>query len=269
MCLKGHLDVAELLLDRGADVGQANTYGVTALMAACQEGHRDVAALLLDRGADVGQANRGVDGPDVGLSGGADVEAPVQVRGSATAGEKWDFISETVVVHSSNRVPAPRKRAPSGRASRVATVTHTHRVRTHSALPNAHGRCVFSTLKRACAPHARLALLFSFVFHVVLEPTPPPFRLAPCAPRMSHALVWRACLAWSLCPFNTQANMRAPVPYDARERSQARAFAGATYSKLWTLVRSGPPCLPSPRAPRAPRALLGARSGARFVRIVR
>ena len=159
MCLKGHLDVAELLLDRGADVGQANTYGVTALMAACQDGHRDVAALLLDRGADVGQANRGVDGPDVGLSGGADVEAPVQVRGSATAGEKWDFISETVVVHSSNRVPAPRKRAPSGRASRVATVTHTHRVRTHSALPNAHGRCVFSTLKRACAP-----LLFSFVF---------------------------------------------------------------------------------------------------------
>jgi ankyrin repeat protein len=56
-CRKGYHDVAELLLDRGADVGQADEDGWTALMRACQNGHRDVAELLLDRGADVGQAD--------------------------------------------------------------------------------------------------------------------------------------------------------------------------------------------------------------------
>ena len=48
--------MAELLLDRGADAGQALQNGMTALMSACYNGHRDVAELLLDRGADVGQA---------------------------------------------------------------------------------------------------------------------------------------------------------------------------------------------------------------------
>jgi hypothetical protein len=57
-CHGGHRDVAELLLDRGADVGQAGTYGYTALMGACHGGHRDMAELLLDRGADVGQARQ-------------------------------------------------------------------------------------------------------------------------------------------------------------------------------------------------------------------
>ena len=49
--------MAELLLDRGADAGQALQNGMTALMSACYNGHRDVAELLLDRGAVVGQAN--------------------------------------------------------------------------------------------------------------------------------------------------------------------------------------------------------------------
>jgi ankyrin repeat protein len=35
-CHRGHRDVAELLLDRGADVGQATQDGGTALMLACQ-----------------------------------------------------------------------------------------------------------------------------------------------------------------------------------------------------------------------------------------
>ena len=54
-CQNGHRAVAELLLDRDADVGQARQDGTTALMYACQNGHRDVANLLLDRGADVGR----------------------------------------------------------------------------------------------------------------------------------------------------------------------------------------------------------------------
>ena len=137
--------------------------------------------------------------------------------------------SRKPLFHSSNRVPAPRKRAPSGRASRVATVTHTHRVRTHSALPNAHGRCVFSTLKRACAPHARLALLFSFSLrlYVVLEPSPLPFALPlahpACPARLLGALAWHGrCVLSTLkrtCA-PQYPTMRASVR--RRERSQAR-----------------------------------------------
>ena len=59
-CENGHREVANLLLDQGADVGQARKDGMTALLMACYGGHRDVAELLLDRGADVGQAN--IDG---------------------------------------------------------------------------------------------------------------------------------------------------------------------------------------------------------------
>jgi serine/threonine-protein phosphatase 6 regulatory ankyrin repeat subunit B len=47
----GHRDVAELLLDRGADVGQAMQNGRTALMIARQSGHDEVVELLLSRGA--------------------------------------------------------------------------------------------------------------------------------------------------------------------------------------------------------------------------
>ena len=50
---KGHTDVAGLLLARGADVNATSKNGATALHWAASEGHRDVAQLLLDAGADV------------------------------------------------------------------------------------------------------------------------------------------------------------------------------------------------------------------------
>ncbi len=46
-CRMGHHNVAELLLDRGANVGQTKHGGWTALMLACLNGHRDVTELLL------------------------------------------------------------------------------------------------------------------------------------------------------------------------------------------------------------------------------
>ena len=49
-CQDGHRDVAELLLDRGADVGQANNDGTTALMLARLAERGDVVELLLSRG---------------------------------------------------------------------------------------------------------------------------------------------------------------------------------------------------------------------------
>ena len=49
-CQNGHRDVAELLLDRGADVGQANANGLTALMLARHAERDNVVELLLSRG---------------------------------------------------------------------------------------------------------------------------------------------------------------------------------------------------------------------------
>ena len=49
-CQNGHRDVAELLLDQGANVGQANADGLTALMLARHAERGDVVELLLSRG---------------------------------------------------------------------------------------------------------------------------------------------------------------------------------------------------------------------------
>ena len=51
-CNYGHVEVARLLLDHGADVDGCLGDGWSALMAACCHGSRAVASLLLERGAD-------------------------------------------------------------------------------------------------------------------------------------------------------------------------------------------------------------------------
>ena len=55
-CEKGHVDVARLLLDKGAEVDRANVGGVTPLWIACSEGHVNAVRLLLKRGAEVDRA---------------------------------------------------------------------------------------------------------------------------------------------------------------------------------------------------------------------
>ena len=50
-CVKGHHDVAELLLNRDADVEQVMQGEITALKFALYGGHDDVVELLLNRGA--------------------------------------------------------------------------------------------------------------------------------------------------------------------------------------------------------------------------
>jgi len=53
----GHTTTAELLLDRGAVVDNANTSGETSLMYAARDGHTATAELLLERGAVIGHEN--------------------------------------------------------------------------------------------------------------------------------------------------------------------------------------------------------------------
>jgi ankyrin repeat protein len=51
-CFKGHVEVVQLLLDRGAQMDiQDDSDGTTSLMMAIQFGHVEVVKLLLDRGA--------------------------------------------------------------------------------------------------------------------------------------------------------------------------------------------------------------------------
>lgn len=55
----GHVEIARLLLDRGAKVdGRENVHGLTALMEAAGRGHEEIVALLIDRGARVDLATR-------------------------------------------------------------------------------------------------------------------------------------------------------------------------------------------------------------------
>jgi ankyrin repeat protein len=55
----GHLEVARLLLDAGANPSLENSNGDTPLMDAAEHGHLEVLRLLLARGASLGASNDG------------------------------------------------------------------------------------------------------------------------------------------------------------------------------------------------------------------
>ena len=50
-CHNGHLEIATLLLDRGAAIDEKRHDGLTPLFISCRRGHLEVATLLLDRGS--------------------------------------------------------------------------------------------------------------------------------------------------------------------------------------------------------------------------
>merc|ERR1711965_913853 len=58
VCLQGHVDAARLLLDNGAEVDRAINNGATPLHIVCLQGHVDAARLLLEKGAEVDRANK-------------------------------------------------------------------------------------------------------------------------------------------------------------------------------------------------------------------
>ena len=46
----GHIELATLLIERGANIEEVNDEGYTPLMEAAREGHEDMVALLLSQG---------------------------------------------------------------------------------------------------------------------------------------------------------------------------------------------------------------------------
>ena len=62
----GHLEIIQLLLERGADINTRDRKGKTALHLAAKSGHLDITKLLLERGADASIAtNRGLTARDL------------------------------------------------------------------------------------------------------------------------------------------------------------------------------------------------------------
>lgn len=57
-CLSGNYDVAETLLDKGADINKFDKSGKNVLMAASMNGHFNMVRLLVERGADIYLQNR-------------------------------------------------------------------------------------------------------------------------------------------------------------------------------------------------------------------
>lgn len=60
---KGALDIAKLLLARGAQIDAVNDAGNTALMFACARGHAATARFLVENGARLDHRNRFGLGP--------------------------------------------------------------------------------------------------------------------------------------------------------------------------------------------------------------
>ena len=52
--IKGHKDVVDMLLSKGADVNAKITdFGATALYLACQIGYKEIVESLISKGADI------------------------------------------------------------------------------------------------------------------------------------------------------------------------------------------------------------------------
>ena len=72
LCARGHKNAAYELLCRGWDKDAITQCGNTPMLAACQHGRRDVAEMLMDQGANVSLTLKGRTALSVSVSNGAD-----------------------------------------------------------------------------------------------------------------------------------------------------------------------------------------------------
>ncbi|KAF4766281.1 hypothetical protein HAV15_010745 [Penicillium sp. str.  len=105
----GFLDIVQLLIQRGADIGASDSFGQTPLYIACEDGHIEVVRLLLDKGADVHHPNQFGWTPvntasDEGFSDivlllverGADINVPNESGETPLYNSSWGGHSEVV-----------------------------------------------------------------------------------------------------------------------------------------------------------------------------
>lgn len=105
----GFLDIVQLLIQRGADIGASDSFRETPLYIACENGHIEVVRLLLDKGADVHHHNQFGWTPvntasDEGFSDivlllverGADINVPNESGETPLYNSSWGGHSEVV-----------------------------------------------------------------------------------------------------------------------------------------------------------------------------
>ena len=109
-CRNGHADVARLLIEEGADVGQAMNDGATPLLMACLNGHDDVARLLIEKDADVGQAKNDGASPLLiaGQNGHLDVARLLLENGAEVGQAKNDGVSPLFIASLNGHLDVAR-----------------------------------------------------------------------------------------------------------------------------------------------------------------
>ena len=60
-CKEGHVEIARMLVEAGADMNMRDNFRDTALHCACNKGHVEIACMLVEAGAAVSMKNRGGD----------------------------------------------------------------------------------------------------------------------------------------------------------------------------------------------------------------
>jgi len=88
-----HIDVAQFLIDHGADVAAQNKHGTTPLHQASLQGHVDMARLLIEHGADVAAQNKHGWTPlhRASIRGHVDVARLLIEHGADAAAQCWDW----------------------------------------------------------------------------------------------------------------------------------------------------------------------------------
>jgi len=134
----GDLDIAQHLLDAGADVSTTDNFGRTPLDAAAANGHEAVARLLLDRGADVSTTdNFGSTPLDAAAANGHEAVARLLLDRGADV-STTDYVGRTPLYAAAANGHEAVARLLLDRGADVSTTDNYGRTPLHAAAANGH-----------------------------------------------------------------------------------------------------------------------------------